>query len=167
MVRKMAKVYYFSKKGEENMSTVQDVAKTFLTIESMTHKKLQKLCYYAYCWYRTLYNDRSPLFDNRFEAWVHGPVDPILYNEYRDSGWSLIPAVGNFTPDPEVQEFVSSVHKSYGHLDGDELEYLTHREAPWVIARRGLPEGVPCKNPITDATIVDFYRKVMENGQQD
>jgi hypothetical protein len=47
-------------------TTVFDVAKGFLTIHSMDHKKLQKLCYYAYAWHLGLYNRR--LFNERFQA---------------------------------------------------------------------------------------------------
>jgi uncharacterized phage-associated protein len=133
----------------------------------MTHKKLQKLCYYAYCWHRTLFNEKPPLFENRFEAWVHGPVDPTLYNVYKENGWSLIPREENYIPDSGLSEFVSMVFNSYGHLDGNELEFLTHQEAPWIIARNGLPENAVCKNAISDEIIVDFYRGVMENEQQD
>lgn len=35
------------------------VANWFLTKESMTPKKVQKLVYYAYSWYLTLMNEKS------------------------------------------------------------------------------------------------------------
>ena len=59
------------------MSDIRKVAQYFLSKESMSHKKLQKLCYYAQAWY--LANYGKPLMPNRFEAWVHGPVSPDLY----------------------------------------------------------------------------------------
>ncbi|MDI9482523.1 MAG: hypothetical protein QM315_04995 [Bacillota bacterium] len=46
----MAKIYNIADfKGELSMKEISifDVAKTFLHLESMTHKKLQKICYYA------------------------------------------------------------------------------------------------------------------------
>ena len=46
-----------------------DLADAFLSIESMTHKKLQKLCYYAKAWYLALYDEN--LVTEEFEAWVH------------------------------------------------------------------------------------------------
>jgi uncharacterized phage-associated protein len=58
------------------MNTIQQIAQWFLCKESMTHKKLQKLCYYAQAWNLALHN--SELFEDRFEAWVHGPVSPVL-----------------------------------------------------------------------------------------
>ncbi|WP_336507207.1 Panacea domain-containing protein [Paenibacillus larvae] len=78
----MAKIYFFKKVSEMILteeraktiqeSTVYDVAKAFLHLESMTPKKLQKLCYYAYSFYLAIYEKK--LFDDNFEAWVHGPV---------------------------------------------------------------------------------------------
>ena len=60
---------------------ILDVARTFLYMDSMSHKKLQKLCYYAQAWYVTIKN--KPLFEDDIEAWVHGPVVPSLYSQYK------------------------------------------------------------------------------------
>ena len=65
---------------KENSLTVVDVAQFFANKETMTHKKLQKLVYYAYAWYIALNNDDCDNIKFRlcqktnFEAWVHGPV---------------------------------------------------------------------------------------------
>ena len=72
------------------MNTIQQIAQWFLGKESMTHKKLQKLCYYAQAWHLALHG--SELFAERFEAWVHGPVSPVLYSIYADYGWEKIPS---------------------------------------------------------------------------
>ena len=60
------------------MFTIFDIANWFLSKEGMTHKKLQKLCYYAQAWYLALYKNK--LIDGYFEAWVHGPVNSSLYH---------------------------------------------------------------------------------------
>lgn len=148
-------------------TTIWEVAKAFLSFEPMTHKKLQKLCYYAYAWYLTLYKER--LFKNNFEAWVHGPVDPALYSYYKSYGWQEIPQVcpSEVNLEPAIYEFVRQVYDSYGHLDGDELEYLVHQEAPWKNARKGIPEFMPSNNPISDEDIVSYYLKVFEDGQNE
>ena len=72
------------------MVNIRDVASWFLSQDSMTHKKLQKLCYYAQAWYCALY-DGSPLFEDEIQAWVHGPVVPSLYPVYADYKWIPIP----------------------------------------------------------------------------
>ena len=82
--------------------TVFDVANWFLSKESMTPKKLQKLVYYAYSWYLTLVNESkddltAKLFTSRLEAWVHGPVFPELYQKYK--GYSSIDEVRDMNID--------------------------------------------------------------------
>ncbi|WP_419877709.1 Panacea domain-containing protein [Brevibacillus centrosporus] len=144
-------------------TTVHKVADAFLTLESMSHKKLQKLCYYAYSWYLTLYGDN--LFRNNFEAWVHGPVDTQLYRDYKSFGWQEIPEKLEHGLEEVLYEFVVEVYESYGHLDADELERLTHTEAPWLVARGGIPEFVPCNSPIRDEIIRQFYSRVAEDAQ--
>jgi uncharacterized phage-associated protein len=63
------------------MENVKDIAKWFLSKESMSHKKLQKLCYYSQAWYCALYNG-TPLFEDEVQAWIHGPVIASLYPIY-------------------------------------------------------------------------------------
>lgn len=161
----MARIFDFFRKVEKKMprATVHEVADAFLTLESMFHKKVQKLCYYAYSWYLTLYGEQ--LFTNNFEAWVHGPVDPLLYQKFKSRGWQEIPRLDNCVLAEDLYEFVEQVFHSYGHLNADELEHLTHTEAPWLEARGGIPEFVPCNNPIKDDVIRHFYSRVAEDAQ--
>ena len=39
--------------------------------------KLQKLLYYAQAW--NLVFNKNPLFQNKIEAWIHGPAVPEVY----------------------------------------------------------------------------------------
>ena len=70
----------------------------------MSHKKLQKLCYYAVAWHYALYD--SQLVENdEFEAWIHGPVSPSLWHEYKDYVWKPLPRYdGELTFDDETDE---------------------------------------------------------------
>ena len=70
-----------SGRSENDMHTVFDIANWFLEKQSMTHKKLQKMCYYAQAWSYALKN--RPIMDAEFEAWVHGPVCRELYEKYK------------------------------------------------------------------------------------
>ncbi|WP_375339284.1 Panacea domain-containing protein [Planktothricoides raciborskii] len=65
---------YNSIAGRVNiMATVYDVAAYILTKKHpLTAVKLQKLLYYAQAW--ALVWDKKPLFPERIEAWVNGPV---------------------------------------------------------------------------------------------
>lgn len=139
------------------MANIFDLANAFLSKESMTNKKLQKLCYYAKAWYLALYDEN--LIDEGFEAWVHGPVCPELYREYKDFGFDNIPQNTDLSNIPE--EFISfadEVFESYGHLTGDELEALTHSEAPWKNARGNCKPWQRCTNDISENDMKQYYR---------
>ncbi|MGI9952324.1 type II toxin-antitoxin system antitoxin SocA domain-containing protein [Moorellaceae bacterium AZ2] len=143
-------------------ATIFDVAKAFLTMESMTHKKLQKLCYYAQAWHLALKDER--LVDCNFEAWIHGPVCPELYHEYRDYGWNPIPMEPKVPDviDDETWEFLEMVYEAYGELTGDELEELSHSEEPWIAARGELQEWQASHNVISEELMKKYYRRVYE-----
>ena len=70
------------------ISNAQDVANFFIgrfqeAQDPVTNLKLQKLLYYAQGWYLAFFDE--PLFDERIEAWLHGPVVPPIYQD-RPSG---------------------------------------------------------------------------------
>ena len=118
---------------------ILDVARTFLYMDSMSHKKLQKLCYYAQAWYVTIKN--KPLFEDDIEAWVHGPVK--------------IP--NNVESNIEICEFLQNIYKVYGHLSANELELLTHTEDPWINARQGKSEWQPGYDSISLDDMKRYY----------
>ena len=121
----------------------------------MTHKKLQKMCYYAYAWYYTLYGER--LFDNgRFEAWIHGPVNRELYLKYKDYRWKEIPQ-GDITNSicDDIKGFLDTIIDTFGVYDANELENMTHAEKPWKKAREGYAPDQNCEVKIDDNIIID------------
>lgn len=139
-----------------------DLANAFLSISSMTHKKLQKMCYYAKAWYLAL-NDTN-LVEEQFEAWVHGAVQPDLYQKYKIYGFGYIPLYVNTQNIPEeFLSFAEEIYESYGDMDGDELEQLNHTEMPWIHARNGLKPWQGCNNVIKEEDMKIFYRSLMEN----
>ena len=72
------------------MPSIFDIADWFLSKEPMTPKKIQKLCYYYKAWGFALYTkDMIPGYE--FEAWIHGPVNPALYQRYAEYLWQDIP----------------------------------------------------------------------------
>lgn len=72
----------------KNQRSIFDMAEAFLSIESMTHMKLQKLCYYAKAWYLAIYGEN--IITEPFEAWVSGAVQPLLYHKYKIYGLGYI-----------------------------------------------------------------------------
>lgn len=147
------------------MSDIRKVAQYFLSKNSMSHKKLQKLCYYAQAWHLANYGE--PLMMNRFEAWVHGPVSPDLYSEYKDWGWVNIPKKEKCPPLPqEEKNLINSVFNVYGGYTADELESMTHQEAPWKNARRGCPPSAYSRNPISMKDMRDYYGERIGKGYE-
>lgn len=143
---------------------IKETAKWFLEQKSMTPKKLQKLCYYAQAWHCALYN--TPLFESRIEAWVHGPVSPVLYREYAKFKWNEIPQINsNIKASDTEQGILESVLETYGEFSGDQLEALTHSEQPWIEARGNAEEWQSCTNEITIASMQSYYYKKFEDAQ--
>ena len=104
----------------------------------LSNLKLQKLCYYAagvINAVRTL--DERPLFNERIEAWTHGPVVPELYRLFRDHGSGSIPEYREFDISQlsEIDRAVlDDVYNFYGQFSAWKLRDMTHEEAPWVDA---------------------------------
>ena len=148
------------------MKTVFDLANWFLSKESMTPKKLQKLVYYAYAWGLALLNEEI-VEDPQFQAWVHGPVSQDLYYTYKKFGWTQIPKTDGFAPDftPEQEDLLESVWLTYGEKSANELEALTHQELPWIAARGGCSPYVLCTNNIEKETMRTYYQSVYSANQ--
>ena len=150
------------------MENVRDIANWFLSHGSMTHKKVQKLCYYAQAWYCTLY-DGTPLFQDEIQAWVHGPVVSSLYPVYADYRWNEIPQKdfdASKLPD-KVVDVLEAVYETYGDLSGDQLESLAHSEEPWKEARGELKPWEPCNTVISCESMREFYSKQYAQSQND
>lgn len=143
------------------MYTISEVADEFLAIDSMTPKKLQKLCYYAQGLYGAITEQR--LFEEEIEAWIHGPVAPELYYKYKPYGYNNIPKRERTSDNKELTEIVEQIYRIYGKLDGNQLEALTHSETPWKKAREGIEPYEPSNNVISFDEMVKFFKqKILE-----
>jgi uncharacterized phage-associated protein len=148
------------------MADVFDMAKAFLSIEPMTNKKLQKLCYYAKAWYLALTDEN--LFDDDFQAWVHGPVNYDLYLKYKDRGFNKISQVHEDELEDVPEEFIDfskTVYEAYGDLTGGELEILTHSEDPWMNARGNKKHWERSEAVISEEDMKLFYRNVLSESE--
>ncbi|GLQ25114.1 hypothetical protein GCM10007853_29880 [Algimonas ampicilliniresistens] len=126
--------------------------------------KLHKLLYYVQAW--ALAYDNEPMFDEDFQAWVHGPVSRRIFDRFKESK-SLYSSVG-------VQDIregfdagslreatvnnINSVLDVYGGFSGDQLEQLTHEEQPWLEARANLSPTERSTEVISQETMGSFYR---------
>lgn len=149
---------------------IYDVAKWFLHTEPMTHKKLQKLLYFSYGIYLVQNNDdanhlNNSLFENKFEAWVHGPVDPKIYSLYKNNGINLlsIENIEIISFDQNIMNALNKTMEMYGEYSADELENISHNQAPWMNARKGLKPIEASNNRLSDVDIFLTFKKVLSN----
>jgi len=128
----------------------------------MTNKRLQKLLYYVQAWSAALKNEK--VFSERIEAWIHGPAIKEVYFEYRKFGAD--PIKKDVTQEmvseisTETKNLIDEVWSVYSKYDTAYLEYLTHSETPWQIARQGLEPHISSEKEITFESMRDFYSKL-------
>lgn len=142
--------------------TIFDVANWFLSKSPMTHKKLQRLCYYAEAWSETLLGEPIAQ-DTVFEAWMHGPVNRNLWEKYVHYEWDEIEQVGSCPSFPsEKEDLLENVWLTYGGLTGTQLEKLVHREDPWRNQRLGLSTFESSHNVIQVKDMVQYYSQIYD-----
>lgn len=129
----------------------------------MTAMKLQKLCYYAKAW--GLVWDEEELFPEGFEAWANGPVCMELYQAHKGQFKVSEMRRGDANRlTGESKSTVDAVLNAYGHLKGQQLSDLTHRESPWKDARGDCAPGEMSRADITNAAMIEFYQGLAESG---
>lgn len=153
----------------ENKYTAETIAEWLLSKSEMSPKKLQKMLYYCYSWTLTLMNDQedkinNKLFNDKFEAWVHGPVIPAIYQKYRSHGGIDIPKLEKEVEieDEDILDILEQVFETYGGFTGNELESISHQEDPWLNARSGLEVYEGSDRKIGDQEIFDYYIQRVE-----
>ena len=158
------------------MITARTVAQFFLAFsnecqELTTNLKLNHLVYYTQAWHLAVFN--KPLFDERIEAWVHGPVVPCLYEEYKKYG--NFPILEDYPDSNEIKQQFSSDQQTllndiievYFPQDEYELELRTFRSDPWRHARAGLYADEPSHNKITRKSMQRFYAGMLAEENKD
>jgi uncharacterized phage-associated protein len=126
----------------------------------ITNLKLQKLLYYAQAWHLALY-DGEPLFEDAIEAWVHGPVVPSIFRQYKEFRWNPISKAEGSPLSERIERHLESVWTVYGRFDATTLERRTHSERPWLETRDGLPLDVSSKNVITHDCMRTYYSSLL------
>ena len=139
---------------------VQDIAEWFLNrnriqmnfedSEYITNLKLQKLLYYAQGHF--LAQKNTPLFNDDFLAWEHGPVIRKIYDIYKVNGANGIQYNKDFKAkiDEETEKILEYVYAEYGQYTAWKLRNMTHGETPWKTTERN--------KVITKQKIKDYFR---------
>lgn len=99
--------------------------------ERLTNLKLQKLLYYQQGFHLAVFG--TPLFEEDIEAWMYGPVVPIVYNEYSSYGSSSLPEVReSISLSDDEEELFNEVYDAYRDFSAIGLMNRTHKETPWA-----------------------------------
>lgn len=159
-----------TKKGSQYSAL--DIAKFFIWKSQqenrrISNKKLQKLLYYSQAW--SLVLDNKPLFDDKIEAWVHGPAIKSVYREFKRFGFNPI-EIKVDEEDIEVlknSEVLNSVWNVYGNYDANYLEYLTHSEDPWQNARESLEFDRNSDIEISLEAMKSYYSSLLEKSKDE
>jgi len=157
---KLVPSFDISEASDSGKYTVFDIANWFLSKQPLTHLQLQKLCYYAQAWCYAIKEYR--LMNTDFQAWVHGPVSPVLYDKLKCFGFDTIKIKGNYrcNIDQEDVSLLDDVWETYGDRTGGALEVLTHKELPWIEARRGYASNERCNVVISPESMKAYYKSI-------
>ena len=145
---------------EPSPVSVFDVAAYILEkLGTLSTIKLQKLVYYSQAW--SLVWDDAPLFHERIEAWVNGPVVRELFAYHR--GIFQINTLPIGVPkrlNSTQKETVDAVIDFYGRKTGQQLVEISHLEDPWKLARRGMDKDERGETEISLESMAEYYTSI-------
>jgi uncharacterized phage-associated protein len=170
---------WFSTLGTGQVSyDVRDIANFTLDFAeergvSLTNLALQKLLYFVHGWFYSIYD--MPLIKNKFEAWQYGPVQRVIYDQFkpfkdapiRDVRATYIePSTGESVyrqPEinPEHAEVIRGVLEKYQRYSAGQLVRESHVEdSPWEYVWQQADEAIYPGMKIPDTLILDHFKRL-------
>ena len=160
------------------MYDVRDVANFTLDFAeqrrlSITNLALQKLLYFVHGWFFSLYE--QPLIKNKFEAWKYGPVQRVIYDQFKSfkdgpirnlRATYIDPMTGNAVyKEPRIAEdhatVIRSVLEKYERYTAGQLVEESHMEdGPWEYVWQQAEEAIYPGMRIPDTLILDHFRRL-------
>lgn len=160
------------------MYDVRDVANFTLEFADqcnlkLTNLALQKLLYFVHGWFYSIYE--QPLIKNKFEAWKYGPVQRVIYDQFKSFKEGTIrgvratyidPATGEQVYrepkiNPEHVEVIRGVLEKYQRYTAGQLVEESHVEdGPWEYVWQQAEEAVYPGMKIPDALILDHFKRL-------
>lgn len=131
--------------------------------EDITPLALQKALYYIQGFYYAF--NRTFLFSEDCQTWIHGPVYRDIYFRYKDYKFDPIKfsnEVDDSIFSSSEKAVLESVVKHICCYSGKVLEKFTHFETPWLTARGKLKSTEPSDNIITKEEIGKYFDSVKE-----
>lgn len=121
----------------------------------MSNMKLQKMLYYQQGYHLAVFDE--PLFEEKIEAWMYGPVVPCVFEEYKNNGRKGIEYNGDvITLQDEEEELFCEVFETYAKYSAYGLSNMTHNEEPWKSVSAG--KG----NVISNDVMKSFFKTMIE-----
>ncbi len=160
------------------MHDVRDVANFTLDFADqrnlkLTNLALQKLLYFVHGWFYAFYDE--PLIKNKFEAWQYGPVQRVIYDQFKSFKDAPItgaratyidPVSGvSVYRDPRISsahgEVICSVLEKYERYTAGQLVRESHVEdGPWEYVWQQAEEVVYPGMKIPDTLILDHFKRL-------
>ncbi len=146
----IAKKFYRAEDIAEWFLNKNRIQMNFEDSEYITNLKLQKLLYYAQGYF--LAKKDTPLFEEDFLAWEHGPVIRKIYDKYKVNGANGIKYDSDFKIDidKETERILEEVYNEYGQYTAWKLRNMTHEEKPW--------KTTPRNEIISKEKIKDYFK---------
>ncbi len=129
--------------------------------EDITPLALQKALYYIQGFYYAF--NKTFLFPEDCQAWVHGPVYRDIYFRYRDYRFDAIEKTTSFDASvfsSSEKAVCDSVINNICCYSGKILERFTHNETPWLTARGELPVTASSDRIIDKSLIGGYFEAV-------
>lgn len=160
------------------MYDVRDVANFTLDFADqrgmpISNLSLQKLLYFVHGWFFSLYD--RPLIKNKFEAWQYGPVQRVIFDQFKTCKDAPIrgvratyidPSTGEAVYrephiDPEHASVIESVLEKYEQFTAGQLVTESHVEdGPWEYVWKQAEDAVYPGMKIPDTLIADHFKRL-------
>jgi len=143
-----------------------------------TQLELQKILYFVYGTYLLKY--KRKLVDGYFEAWDHGPVQPLIFREFTEFGKKPITRKAQATNlltgevravdaprSPLVRSHIAEIVLQLRTLSASQLREKSHaRGGPWSTVVEQGKINLASSLRIPDAVISDrFHRHILPVGE--
>lgn len=131
----------------------------------LTPLQVIKLTYYCQAWMLAMFG--RPMFNQKVQAWQHGPIIPDVYHGVKQYGSNHVLSpikVPHEIFDDEERHILREVYKVYGKFTGLELSSMTHMKGtPWDQVRK---DGPLIYNKVIDNDIIQkHYGEKLERGK--
>ncbi len=139
--------------------------------------KLQKLLFLIQAWHMAFFNGEE-LFEEPFEAWVHGPVNRVIHQRFNHLKSNLFSPLG---PEdlyfgtleahrralaPAELEHIDLVLDAYGDYSAYQLERILKEQSPWLDARGRLDPEEKGSGPISRDLVHHYFARLANQVSQ-